>query len=98
MTQVDPPTRTAAGTACDACGTPLGVGAPVPGFEIPVPASLAAALGLGAAPATVVRRLCPGCLAQGLGKGPVTLAELVDLAPTALKQAIHEQLIHEFEI
>lgn len=100
MTHADPRASASGGAvrpACEACGAALDPsGAPL--FEVPVPAAAAAALGLGPALRTVSRLLCPACLARGLGHHPVTLAELVDLAPPAVKQAIHERLIHEFEI
>lgn len=83
---------------CEACGALPGAGAALPMVEVPVPEAAAAALGLDPRPAPVLRVLCSACLAQGLGSRPVSLAELVDLAPPAVKQAIHERLIREFEI
>ena len=98
MTPADQPTRGSGVRTCQACGLRMGSEADLQAFEIPLPASVSAALGLAPAPVALLRVICSACLDKGLASHPVTLAELVDLAPPAVKQAIHESLIHEFEI
>lgn len=101
MTHPEPHAGVPAGPdhrACEACGAQLTPEATAPLFEIPVPAAVAGALGLAPGSAKVLRVLCTSCLAKGLDGCPITLAELVDMAPASMKQVIHEHLIHEFEI